>query len=317
MLGVFLDRDTTDNGDLDLSVMESLLDDWRYFGLTPREKVGQRIRDADVVVSNKARLERADLVQAKNLKLVCIAATGFDHVDLVAARELGIKVCNVRTYATPSVIQHVFAMILALRIQLSRYQRAVAAGRWQQSSHFSLLDYPIDEIAGKTLGIIGYGELGRGVAAVARAFGMDVLVMQRIGSEPDPARVPMREFLQQVDILSIHCPLTPQTKGMIGARELSLMKQDAILINTARGGIVDEPALVEALRIGRIGGAGIDVLSQEPPPADHPLLQTDIPNLIVTPHIAWASRQSRQRLIDKVAENIRAFLDGAPQNIVT
>lgn len=317
MLGVFLDRDTTDNGDLDLSVMESLLDDWRYFGLTPHEKVGQRIRDADVVVSNKARLEKADLLQAKNLKLVCIAATGFDHVDLAAARELGIKVCNVRTYATPSVIQHVFAMILALRTQLLRYQRAVAAGRWQQSSHFSLLDYPIDEIAGKTLGIIGYGELGRGVAAVARAFGMDVLVMQRPGSEPDPARVSMQEILQQVDILSIHCPLTSKTKGMIGRRELSLMKQDAILINTARGGIVDELALVEALRTGRLGGAGIDVLTQEPPSDNHPLLQTDIPNLIVTPHIAWASRQSRQRLIDKVAENIRAFLDGVPQNIVT
>ena len=316
MLAVFLDRDTADNGDLDMSPIEAAVPDWQYFGATTDAQVVERIREATIVVSNKAQLQREHLEQAGKLKLICIAATGVNNVDLVAARELGITVCNVRAYATASVVQHVFALLLALQTKLLPYRRAVAAGRWQRSNYFSLLDYPIDEIADKTMGIIGYGELGQGVAKVARAFGMRVLLMKRPGASHEPERLPLAQLLPQVDVLSLHCPLTAQTQDLIGAPELALMKPSAILINTARGGIVDELALIAALREGRLGGAGIDVLSQEPPQAGHPLLQDDIPNLIVTPHIAWASRQARQRLIDKVADNIHAYLAGAPINVV-
>ena len=316
MLGVFLDRDTADNGDLDLSALEAVLPDWKYYGMSPPDTVAARIKGAAVVVSNKVRLNETLLRQAGDLRLICVAATGTNNVDLDAAARLGIKVCNVRAYATPSVVQHVFALLLALSTRLLDYHRAVRAGRWQQSPYFCLFDYPVGEVAGKRLGIVGYGELGRGVAAVAKAFGMQVLIAQRPGGKPVAGRLPLEELLPQVDVLSLHCPLNAHTRGLIGKRAFAQMKPEAVLINTARGGIVDERALVKALREGRLGGAGIDVLSEEPPVHGNPLLEADIPNLIVTPHVAWASRESRQRLIDAVAENIRAYLKGRPQNLV-
>ena len=262
------------------------------------------------------RIDDAAMGHAPHLRLICIAATGTNHVDLDAARRRGIAVCNVPGYATASVVQHVFALILALSTRLPDYQQALRAGRWQQSSQFCLLDYPIREIGGKTLGIIGYGELGQAVARVAEAFGMKVKVAQyREGQSRTPfitgqIRLPLQELLPQVDILSLHCPLTPQTRGLIGPAELALMRPDALLINTARGGIVDEAALAAALCEGKLGGAGVDVLTQEPPAQGNPLLAANIPRLILTPHIAWASRESRQRLVDEVAANIRAFLQG-------
>ena len=268
------------------------------------------------MISNKVRLDAAAFAAAPQLRLVCVAATGTNNVDLDAAQRHGVTVCNVRGYATPAVVQHVYALILALTTRLPDYQRDVANGRWQASPYFCLLDHPIRELAGRTLGIVGYGELGSAVARVAAAFGMSVLIAQRAGSAAQAGRLALTELLPLVDILSLHCPLTPQTRGLIGAQELALMKPDALLINTARGGLVDEAALAAALRGGKLGGAGIDVLSEEPPRDNNPLLATDIPNLIVTPHIAWASREARQRVIDAIAANIRAFLAGTPVNVV-
>ncbi len=316
MLTVLLDRGAMDCGDLELGALERALPDWRSYESTHDAEVAGRITDATVVISNKVRLDEAALRNAPQLRLICIAATGTNHVDLEAAKRHGIAVCNVRGYATPSVVQHVFALILALSIRLPDYQRALSAGRWQASAQFCLLDYPIREIAGKTLGIIGYGELGQAVARVAEAFGMMVLVAQRAGIPAAPGRVPLHEMLPQLDVLSLHCPLSPETRGLIGAQELALMKPDALLINTARGGVVDEVALAEALRNGRLGGVGVDVLREEPPVHGNPLLAGDAPNLIVTPHIAWASRESRQRLVDETAENIRAFFSGIERNRV-
>lgn len=316
MLTVLLDRGAMDCGDLDLGALERTLPDWRSYESTRDTEVAGRITDATVVISNKVRLDEAALRNAPQLRLICIAATGTNHVDLEAARRHGIAVCNVRGYATPSVVQHVFALVLALSIRLPDYQRALREGRWQASAQFCLLDYPIREIAGKTLGIIGYGELGRAVARVAEAFGMTVLVAQRAGVPAAPGRLPLHEMLPQIDVLSLHCPLAPETRGLIGVQELALMKPDALLINTARGGIVDEVALVDALRNGRLGGAGVDVLREEPPVHGDPLLAGDVPNLIVTPHIAWASREARQRLVNETAENIRAFFSGIERNRV-
>jgi len=214
------------------------------------------------------------------------------------------------------VAQHVFCLILALVTRLQDYTRAVREGRWQNTTQFCLMDYPIRELSGKVLGIIGYGELGRAVADLGRAFGMQIRIAQYNGGPAQGEHMPLEELLPYVDVLSIHCPLTPETRGLIGAEELARMKPDALLINTARGGIVDEIALAHALTAGRLGGAGVDVLSEEPPLRGNALLDKSIPNLIVTPHIAWASREARQRALDQTAENIRAFVAGAPNNVV-
>jgi len=315
--GVFLDRDSVDRGDLDLSGLQASLPEWRLHDASSYDQVAARIAAAMVVVSNKVLLDEAALHRAPGLKLICVAATGTNNVDLDAARALGITVCNVRAYATPSVVQHVFGLLLALSTRLLDYRRLVQHGGWQTSTQFCRLDFPIRELTGKTLGIVGLGELGRAVAQTAAAFGMEVLVAQRPGGPSQPGRVALDDLLRRVDALSLHCPLTPETHGLIGARELALMKPDAVLINAARGGIVDEEALAEALRAGRLGGAGVDVLSEEPPTHGNALLADDIPNLIVTPHVAWASRESRQRLIDQLVTNVRAFLDGTPRNVLT
>jgi len=312
----FLDLATIDQGDLETDIITQQPFDWQLHANTTSEQTRERIRDAQVVISNKVVLDHDLLQRSEGLKLICIAATGTNNVDLEAAQKFGIAVCNVTGYATPSVVQHVFGLILALTTRLNAYQADVASGAWQRSEQFCLLGHPIREIAGKRLGIVGFGELGRAVAKLATAFGMEVLIARRPGGPARPGRIPLNELLPQVDILSLHCPLTDATRNLIGEKELALMQPDALLINTARGGIVDEPALASALLDGRLGGAGIDVLQQEPPRDGSPLLQPGIPNLIVTPHIAWASRESRQRLLDEVAANIRAFLAGERRNRV-
>lgn len=319
MQGVFLDFDTVSvDNDSDISPMRELPDiNWTFYGATRPHELAGRIEGCEIVVVNKVILDADTLARAAGtLKLIVIAATGTNNVDLEAAAQRGITVCNVRGYGTPSVVQHVYALILALATQLPRYMKAVADGRWQRHHQFCILDYPIRELSGLNLGIVGYGTLGRGVADVAPAFGMNVLVAQRPGGEPRDGRLPLDELLPQADILSLHCPLTDHTRDLIGRRQLEAMKNDALLINTARGGIVNEADLVEALRRGEIGGAAFDVLSEEPPGNGNVLLEAALPNLIVTPHIAWASRESRQRVIDIVAANIDAYLAGRPVNVV-
>ncbi len=317
MLGVFLDRDSLDCGDLDFGGLDRVLPNLDYYPATTPDQVAARIAEAEVVISNKVVLDAVVLQQARRLRLICIAATGVNNVDLAAAARAGVTVCNCRGYGTAAVVQHVFALLLALCARLPEYRQAMRDGRWQRASQFCLLDYPIRELTDKTLGIVGYGELGRGVARVAEAFGMRVVLAQRPGTvEPEEGRAPLPILLPQVDVLSLHCPLTPETRGLIGPWELALMRRDAILINTARGGLVDEAMLADALRKGALGGAGVDVLSLEPPVTGNPLLAPDIPNLIVTPHCAWGSRESRQRLVGQLVENVRGFLDDAPVRVV-
>lgn len=317
MLGVFLDRDTVDTGDMDLAALEEALPDWEYYGRTEPDQIAERIAAAQVVLTNKVVLDGDTLADAENLELVCIAATGTNNVDLDAARSLNIAVCNVAGYSTPAVVQMTFAMILALRCRLFEHAGAVRDGRWAQSPQFCLLDYPFHELRGEILGIVGYGAIGKTVAQIGQAFGMDIMVAARPGRDDTrKQRAPMGDILKTADVVSLHCPLTAETRGLIGESQLHAMKPGALLINTARGGIVDEAALAQALRDGHLAGAGIDVLPQEPPPVDHPLLAPDIPRLIVTPHVAWASREARQRLVNELAANIRAWREGTARNVV-
>lgn len=316
MKGVLLDRGSLDAGDLDLSALEGCFSAWRSYPETRSGQLAERIATADVVISNKVRLDRSVLQQTKHLKLVCIAATGTNNVDLEAAHECDIGVCNVLAYATPSVVEHVFTQLLALVRHSREYAARMRQQDWQRAAHFCLLEPPIHELAGKILGIVGHGELGQGVAQVARAFGMEVLLAQRPGGAPQAGRIPLMELLPRVDVLSLHCPLTEQTRNLIGAAQLAAMKPGAILINTARGGMVDEPALLRALESGQLGGAAIDVLGEEPPRNGNPLLAAELPNLIVTPHIAWASVEARQRLVAELAANVRAFQQGEMRNRV-
>jgi glycerate dehydrogenase len=313
---VFLDLDSIDRDDLDLSKLNAVVDRWQWHGLVKEGELNEALAGADVVVSNKVILADDHLSRAEDLKLVCIAATGTNNIDLEAAARNNIAVCNVDGYATPSVVQHVFTLLLVLTTRFNEYTSAVKQGDWSRSNFFCLLDYPIRELAGKTIGIVGYGHLGRAVASIAEAFGMKVLLAKRNNEDTRPGRVALHDLLPQVDVLSLHCPLTEETRGMIGADELSLMKKDAVLINTARGGLVDEDALLDALKTQEIGGAGLDVLEKEPPPVGYPLLKDELPNLIVTPHTAWASRESRQRLIDEIVLNIAAFKAGKLRNAV-
>lgn len=315
MRGVFLDRKSLDLDDLDFTKFDSVVDEWQYYDESKPDQVLQRIINADVVVSNKAALDKNILEQADQLKLICVAATGTNNVDLDVAKEQGIQVCNVRAYGTASVVQHVFAMLLSLIRNLPAYTAAVEQGKWQQSKQFCLMDYPIGELTGKVIGIVGYGELGQAVAKVARAFGMKVKVAQRPGKE-QTKHIPLEELLPLVDVLTLHCPLTAETENLISESQLKQMKATAILINTARGGIVDEGALVKALRTGEIAGACFDVLTNEPPKAGNPLLENNIPNLIVTPHMAWASREARQRIVDQMIENIHSYQSGDLNNRV-
>ena len=316
MHGVFLDLRTVDRDDLDLTSLRSVVRQWTWHEWTDPSQLSDRLGEADILVSNKVRLDAAALESAHRLKLVCIAATGTNNVDLDACRARNIVVTNVTGYATPSVVEHVFAQILHLMRRLNEYRQAIEEERWQRAVDFCLLDYPIRELKGLTLGIVGYGELGRAVAATGEAFGMHVRIAERRGASLRPGRDPLDQLLASSHVVSLHCPLTDETRGLIGARALGLMRQDAILINTARGGIVDETALLQAIRSGRIAGAAVDVLSEEPPHQGNPLLGNSLPNLLVTPHIAWASINARQRLVDEIAANIRTWLNGRARNVV-
>lgn len=312
----FLDLDSVDRGDLDLSKLNLAVDSWHWHNLIKADELHEALASVDAVVSNKVVLTDDHLSRAANLQLVCIAATGTNNVDLEAAARNNIAVCNVDGYATSSVVQHVFTLLLALTTRFNEYTAAVSDGAWSRSKFFCLLDYPIRELAGKAIGIVGYGHLGKAVANIAEAFGMKVLLVKRNNEDQRPGRISLHDLLPQVDVLSLHCPLTEETRGMIGADELALMKKDAVLINTARGGLVDEDALLDVLQNRQIGGAGLDVLEKEPPPVGYPLLKAELPNLIITPHTAWASRESRQRLLDEIALNIEAFKAGKIRNAV-
>jgi len=311
MRAIFLDYATVSfDGDLDPSSLQRALPGIELRGHTAQTEVGAAVADAAVVLVNKLRIDREVIVRAPALRLVALAATGTNNVDLEAAREHGVAVCNLRDYCTASVVQQVFGLLLALTQRLREYDALVRSGAWQRGERFCLLDFPIRELTGRRLGIVGYGTLGRGVAHAARAFGMEVLVANRPGGERVPGRVDLEELLPQADVLSLHCPLTPATTGLIGAAQLSRMKPDAVLVNTARGALVDSAALADALRAGRLGGAAVDVLPQEPPVDGDPLLAGDIPNLMVTPHVAWAAREARQRCLDEMAANAEDFRRG-------
>ena len=311
MPAVFLDYATVSfDGDLDPRSLHAALQGLEIRNHTAQQDVASQVAGRDVVLVNKLRITREIIEASPALRLIALAATGTNNVDLVASGERGIAVCNLRDYCTASVVQHVFGVLLLLTQKLREYDALVRSGAWQRGEQFCLLDYPIRELVGRRLGIVGFGTLGRGVAHAATAFGMEVLVANRPGGAPVPGRIDLDELLAAVDVLSLHCPLAPATQGMIGASQLSRMKRDAVLINTARGGLVDAAALADALRGGRLAGAAIDVLSQEPPVDGNPLLADDIPNLIVTPHIAWAAREARQRCIDEMAANVADFRRG-------
>ena len=315
MKAVFLDYDTVSNGDLDASALSAAVDDLALCE-SDDAKTAERIRHADIVLLNGLELSRESLRGAPRLRLVALAATGTDNVDLAAARELGIAVCNVRGYCTSSVVQHVWGLILSLTQHLAGFTRLATDGSWSKHEPLVELRYPIRELDGRVFGVVGWGELGRGAARVAEAFGMRVLIANRRGASPRPDRMELERLLASSDIVSLHCPLNESTRGLIGARQLELMKPDALLINTARGALVDGHALKAALQAGRIGGAGIDVLPHEPPPAEYPLLDPRIPNLILTPHIAWAAQEARQRCLDEMAANIKDFLGGGRRSRV-
>jgi len=305
---VVLDEKSFNPGDLDLSGLYALLDNWEIHEGTSPEQRFERLENADIVITNKLVLDQLLLEKLPKLKLILLTATGMDNVDLEFCKQQGITVNNVTDYCTASVSQHVFSLILALTTQLLKYQTLTTNGDWSRSGQFSSLEFPIQELSGKTLGLIGYGNLAKGVEKLALAFGMNILISQRAGAKATEGRLPLEELLPQADVISIHCPLTPETKHLFGKKEFELMKNSAFLINTARGGVVDNAALAIALRDKVIAGAGIDVLEQEPPPLDHPLITAKLPNLILTPHIAWAAIEARQRVIDKVAENLQRFL---------
>lgn len=313
MKTVFLDAKGLD--ELDLSGLQNICGSLEIYPNSLPGEVASRIGDAEIVILNKVKMNRELLETVENLKMIAIVATGTDCVDLQACRDLGITVANCRAYGTDSVAQHVFTCILALSTNLIRYRGAVRSGRWQKSDQFCFLDYPITELCGKKLGIVGFGTLGRGVAKLAEAFGLEIIVAARPGAMDDP-RPSLADILPQVDILTLHCPLSPETQGLIGSKELAAMKPTAILVNAARGGIVDEPALMEALKNEEIGGAAVDVLTTEPPVDGNPLLDEELPNLLVTPHIAWASEEARQRILDQTAENIEAFIAGEQRRVV-
>jgi glycerate dehydrogenase len=306
---VFLDYDTVSTGDLDVSGLREAVGELKLCD-SDDSQTAARIRDVEVVLMNKAELSRALLKGAPKLKLIGVVGTGTNHIDIVAARELGIAVCNVRGYCTASVVQHVWALILSLTQHVSGYSQMVRDGSWSQNEARMVQAHPIRELSGRTFGVVGWGELGRGTARIAEAFGMRVIIAQRRGADAQPDRLELEQLLAVSDIVSLHCPLNDLTHGLIGARELNLMKPDALLINTARGALVDGHALRMALKAGRLGGAGIDVLPQEPPLDGEPLLDPGIPNLILTPHVAWAAHEARQRCLDEMAANIREFAGG-------
>ncbi|GAB58892.1 D-2-hydroxyacid dehydrogenase [Rheinheimera nanhaiensis] len=310
---VFLDAASM--GDADLSPLQADNIALTCFNATTPAQVLNRLQQADIAIVNKVVLDATTLAALPRLKLICLAATGANNIDLAGAQQHGIAVCNVRGYADTAVPQQVFALLLQLTNKVQQYQNAVRAGRWSQSPHFCLLDYPVTELAGKTMLIVGYGALGQATAKLAQAFGMQVLLSE----QPDASicragRLPFFTALAQADVVSLHCPLTAGTERLFNARAFAAMKPGALLINTARGGLIDETALLQALQQGTLAGAALDVLTEEPPPPAHPLVLADLPQLIITPHMAWASAEARQRMVQQLAANVQAFAGGQLRN---
>lgn len=312
---VVLDGFTLNPGDLSWDGLRALGECVIYDRTAPHETLA-RAADAEIVLTNKVELNREHITRLPKLRYISVLATGTNVVDLAAARERGIPVSNVPAYSTMSVAQATFALLLELTHHTGHHAQAVREGRWSQCPDFSFHDFPLVELAGLTMGVVGFGSIGRAVAEIARAFGMDVLAHN---PSPKPAPpgvrfVDVETLFRHSDVVSLHCPLTPQTRGLVNAARLALMKPTAFLLNTSRGPVVDEQALAAALNEGRLAGAGLDVLSVEPPPPDNPLLRAR--NCIITPHYAWATGAARRRLMQVTVENVRAFLAGHPQNVV-
>lgn len=317
MTAAFLDFATVGRDGLDVTALRAAAPGLVLHDDTAPDEVAGRIAGREVVLLNKVRMTRELIEGSPALRLIGLTATGTNNIDLEAARGRGVAVRNIRDYCTPSVVQHVLGVLLYLTHRLPQYAREAVDGTWARSATFGLTHHPIRELRGRTLGIVGWGALGGAVArACESALGMQVIVADRPGGAPQPGRVPLDGLLARADVVSLHCPLTPHTTGMIDARRLALMKPDAVLINTARGALVDPAALADALRSGRLGGAAIDVLPQEPPVDGSPLFAPDLPNLIVTPHMAWAARESRQRCLDELAVNIADWRAGGDRGKV-
>ena len=310
MKAVFLDYQSLDKQDLDFSGLEAQFDELILYPATTAVEVAQRIQGADVIISNKVHINAEHMQLNPQLKLILISATGTNNVDLVHAQQQGIVVCNCQAYGTAAVAQHTLMLMLNLATSFRQYDRAVQQGDWQKADQFCLLDFPIIELAGKTLGIVGYGELGQAVAHLAKAFGMKIMIGALPNRPTGAERVVFSEMLAQVDFLSLHCPLTEETRDLLNHESLAQMKASAFVINCARGGVVNETALAEALKLGTIAGAATDVLTVEPPKQGNVLLDPSIPNLIITPHSAWGSVDARQRIVQQMVENVEAFKAG-------
>lgn len=311
---VFLDRSTL-QADVRRPAFEHT---WQEYATTAAAQTVERLKEATIAISNKVPVRADTLAQLPKLRLIAVAATGYDMIDVPACRERGIAVANIRNYARHTVPEHTFALILALRRSLLEYRQDVERGRWQEVEQFCFFDHPIRDLYGSTIGIFGEGVIGQGTAAIARAFGMRVLFAAHpLAGAGGGEFTPVEQLLAESDIVTLHCPLTAENRHMIGLDELSKMKRSAILINTARGGLVDEQALATALKQGLIAGAGFDVLSKEPPKGGNPLLELRLPNFILTPHVAWASDGAMQFLADQLIDNIELFVRGAPQHLVT
>lgn len=317
MKSVFLDFATLGSGDLETARLEAAAPGLTLLPVTPQPEVLERIAGHAIVMTNKLRLDRSIIENSPQLQLIALSATGANNLDLEAARERGVAVCNVTDYCTPSVVQHVLGVLLSLTHHLPDYSREARDGTWAKGSQFTLLGHRIRELRGRTLGVVGWGVLGQAVAqACEKALGMRILVANRPDGTPIDGRLDLDDLLRCADVVTLHCPLTSATTNMIDERRLALMKRDAILVNTARGGLVDVDALATALRNGRLGGAAIDVLPMEPPVGGSPLFAPDLPNLIVTPHTAWAAVESRQRCLDEVAANVADWRAGGTRHRV-
>lgn len=317
MKGVFLDSDSIAQERLDLGKLNELPIEWTFYPQTTPEQRQERIGDAEIVLTNKVPMDAGIMEACPNLKLIAVVATGTNVIDIDAAKKHNVGVANVGGYGSYAVAQHTMTLLLALAANVQRYSDDVRAGKWAAQDQFCLLDYPMYELKGKKLVIIGYGEIGQSVAHMAEAFGMEILVAS---SRPNQEsfgvveRRPLEELLPIADAITFHCPLTPATENLIDTAQLKAMKKSALIINTARGGLVNEAALAQALKDGEIGGAGVDVLTVEPPKAGNPLIDPEIKNLILTPHCAWGPDETRQRLLDEVVLNVEAFLNGESRN---
>lgn len=313
---VFLDTDTF-SSTIDFSAIEQQSDSLNCYPMTQPQQIVERCHDAQIIITNKVMLTAASLKQLPNLKLICIAATGTNNVDLSAAKALGIAVVNVQGYAKHTVPQYVFAQILAYYSKTEQHNRNTQLGLWSQSETFCVLGEPMQQLADKTLGLVGYGALAKAVEKIALAFDMRVIIAEHAGASTiRPGRVSFEQLLSESDIISLHCPQTPQTIGLINAQALQKMKPSAMLVNTARGALIDNAALLAALQKRQIAYAVLDVLEQEPPPQDHLLLNAGLDNLTITAHIAWACQEAQQDLINTVGQNMHSFKQAGSLNRV-